>query len=326
MGGLAQGKAKYFRIQGAKPLISSKFYCKEVIDKRLDKSCVGTSFNKRTLQTTHYCLEDGFDSQMNTVLKRMYAFRKKKKPLTIVIHKLTLNPSPAFSLEPLCHLKLEFLTNDITPIQSYGVFEFRYYANQKDMMTLSSIIPHCITAINRNFNKLAEQTDLPYPFEKAPDVTASRLDSIPELGCYLSFEEVKRGRVIPNAKVRLSKSEVNGKPVQVSNLAISPNSIFAQYISDGKDLYIRCHESIFIEKYLKVTEFGRYLYFQTVKSSIHGGYIIDSITGEIKLITLELLKTLCGEDHKSIFEAYQSTAQRLDDRRQAIRDLNDALR
>ena len=327
------------------------FTCSQVIDGRYNKNNIGQIYRDRKKIEIHFINE--FTEHLKSSTDKLLPHSTEKIPLVLIFKELSVFEKIDISHKyGTCNVKIEIAKQVDLSLYSLGIFSSTITATKGNIQyTHGKRVIESITECLKKFDKTKWRSNKGILIKKGKSNYKFDYKNIPPKGIYLSYNQLSMKSPIDSLKFTIN---LNNKSIHFPAYKLDMDNIFikeqAQFISDGKNLYMRSNQFQFV----KATSFGKYIYFQgrvPIKSKADNkiataaiiggltgvmifaatsskstnskgkGIVLETETGILKLVTdLYLLKIT--KPFPLMLQTYRKSRRKLDDKRDVIFKLN----
>lgn len=339
----AQSDTVYLKVDAHLPIEGYDFYCQEIVDRRQEMGPIGTVKSGVLRSEKVIYFDQGFEQGLRNAFNKNVASKSKGENFICLVHRLQLSQR-FHSGEEIFILEFEVeLVEEINgELISRGVYETE--EAKLSVWGDIGIVDNMVSVVIKNSVLAYKTLELKQRDEVSRPIRIKKPDSMmiiePKVGAYYSLEMLKRNIPIPDADLKLERSNRSKKFPQYS-LAESEKASnnFIKYIYDGQDVYINLGGKSRSNVYVRSKELGRYMYFECGKSdsemklaygllgdvSSFGAkaFILDVKEKELLLLTEQRIFLLTKKEHKDLLDQYRNSSRKLPDMQAVIRELNE---
>ncbi|NQX99420.1 MAG: hypothetical protein HRT73_16310 [Flavobacteriales bacterium] len=257
----------------------------KAIDKRASKDNVGYVSRGIGTNNTKVVLKDASTTYLENIIKKLLPKKENNSEIVLIIRNILISENIGTQNQyGYCNTEIEFARQVDTSLYSLGTFYASIFEKSNRVKyshgkRLLRAFEDCFTQFYHSDWRNKDGTLIKFSTKES----VFDYKALPPKGAYLNYNDMKRK--VPfdtqDYKITLAKSSKKITSYKVE-FKESVNSKIVQFISDGKNLYIRANQTQFI----KSENYGKYIYFQgriptTYKNPNYGSHnaTIISING-----------------------------------------------
>lgn len=266
----------------------------KVMDERTSKNNIGFVSRGIGHNNTKVVLKDTSTAYLEQTINVLLPKKENNVQLVVIIRNIIVSENIGTMTQlGFCNTEIEFAIKKDTLLYSLGTFfssiseksnRVKYSHGQRVLLAIEDcIIQFSKTDWRNNEGKLTNnENNIKFDYK-----------NLPPKGAYLNYNQMKRKTPFDNQDYEINLATKSKKITTYKiNFKGLINPKLVQFVSDGKDLYVRTSQTHFIRS----GSYGRYIYFQGRIPTTYG-----NINGRATANVISIQRDLIMGDVESLF-------------------------